>query len=135
MRGRKPKPTHLKMLEGSRKDRINRSEPKPRPIRPTCPKWLSPAARKHWLRLAPELELAGLLTVVDGPALAGLCSALALAQQAETKPAIGPWHTVRFKSWQQIRQFAIEFGLTPSSRSRLSLTAPIDEEDLERMID
>ena len=99
------------------------------------PRWLSQDAKRVWQRLAPELEYMGILTVVDGPILAGLCSALAIAKQAETKPAIGPWHTVRFKAWQQVRQFAIEFGLTPSSRSRLSLTAPIDDDDLERMID
>ena len=63
MRGRKPKPTALKLLEGNPgKRRINGSEPKPPASRPTCPAHLSPSAKAEWKRLAEALNRIGLLT-------------------------------------------------------------------------
>jgi len=49
MRGRKPKPTQLKLLEGNRGHRpINGAEPKPPGAQPTCPTHLSPTAKAEW---------------------------------------------------------------------------------------
>jgi phage terminase small subunit len=42
--GTKPKPTKLKLIEGVGKHRINHDEPKPRPVAPECPDFLSDTA-------------------------------------------------------------------------------------------
>lgn len=47
-RGRKPKPTAMKELEGNPgKHPLNTSEPKPTKKAPACPKWLEPEAKKE----------------------------------------------------------------------------------------
>lgn len=49
MRGRKPKPTNLKILEGNPGKRpLNLKEPKPLQIAPECPKWLKTLAKDIW---------------------------------------------------------------------------------------
>ena len=69
-RGRKPKPTAMKELEGNPgKHPLNTSEPKPNKKAPACPKWLEPEAKKEWRRLAKQMEAIGILTEVD---MAGL---------------------------------------------------------------
>ena len=47
-RGRKPKPTAMKELEGyPGKHPLNTSEPKPNKKAPACPKWLEPEAKER----------------------------------------------------------------------------------------
>lgn len=75
-RGRKPKPTAMKELEGNPgKHPLNTSEPKPNKKAPACPKWLEPEAKKEWRRLAKQMEAIGILTEVDMAAFAGYCQA------------------------------------------------------------
>ena len=81
MRGRKPKPTHLKLLHGSRRP-INKHEPKPKLERPPCPARLCPEAKKAWREIVPELERLGLLTTIDGQALARYCDMHAIYVEA-----------------------------------------------------
>lgn len=65
-RGRKPKPTALKKLEGNPGKRpLNELEPMPRVSMLRCPNWLEPEAKKEWRRLAPVLIDAGILTGAD----------------------------------------------------------------------
>lgn len=46
-RGRKPKPTAVKMLEGNPGKRsLNAGEPKPEKKAPRCPSWLEDEAKK-----------------------------------------------------------------------------------------
>ena len=48
-RGRTPKPTAIKQLEGNPgKRQLNTNEPKPKQKAPTCPKWLDDEAKKEW---------------------------------------------------------------------------------------
>ena len=76
--GRKPRPTHLKILEGNPGKRsLTKNEPKPRPVNPTQPDWLLREAKAEWRRVVPELERMGLLTTVDRAALATYCQAWA----------------------------------------------------------
>ena len=76
-RGRKPKPTAMKELEGNPgKHPLNTSEPKPNKKAPACPKWLEPEAKKEWRRLAKQMEAIGILTEVDMAAFAGYCQAM-----------------------------------------------------------
>jgi P27 family predicted phage terminase small subunit len=100
-----------------------------------------PEAKREWSRIVPELERLGLLTLVDRGALAAYCQAYGRAVQAEKtllKEGLNfttpngyiqqrPEVAIAQKSWQAVRAFAAEFGLTPSARSRLSVQKPEDE--------
>jgi phage terminase small subunit len=78
VRGRKPKPTALKVLEGNPGKRpLNEKEPQPKRQAPRCPSWLEPEAKKEWKRMAKTLEAIGVLTQVDKAAFAGYCQAYA----------------------------------------------------------
>lgn len=153
-RGRKPKPTALKVLEGNPGKRpLNTDEPKPKKKAPKCPSWLEPEAKKEWRRMSKTLEQIGVLTQVDGAAFAGYCQAYARWREAEeflTK------HGTIFKTpsgyIQQVPQVSIaqtylkimkdfcsEFGLTPSARTRIKAdieTGKSDDpmEDILRMV-
>ena len=79
IRGRKPKPTALKLLEGNPGKRpINEHEPIPPKGTVKCPTWLEPEAKKERKRLAPSLEAMGVLTQADLTAFAGYCQAYRL---------------------------------------------------------
>lgn len=135
-RGPAPKPTPLKVLAGNPgHQKLNRSEPKPRPVAPKCPSWLDKGARAEWRRIAPELERIGLLTTIDMAALAGYCQSYstwkaateALAEHGLTYTAANgnirqrPEVTIASKALAEVRQFCQQFGLTPSARSRMML--------------
>ena len=52
VRGRKPKPTAIKLLEGNPGTRpLTESEPTPPKGQIKCPTWLMPEAKKEWKRL------------------------------------------------------------------------------------
>ncbi len=84
VRGRKPKPTAIKELEGNPGKRpLNGHEPVPPKSTIRCPNWLETEAKKEWKRLAPALEAMGVLTAVDITAFAGYCQAYARWKEAE----------------------------------------------------
>ena len=65
-RGRKPKPTAVKVLEGNPGKRsLNTAEPKPEKKAPRCPSWLEDEAKKEWKRMSKQLEQLGILTEID----------------------------------------------------------------------
>lgn len=139
-RGPAPKPTALRVIEGNPSRRpLNKLEPRPRPARPPCPRWLLVDARKEWHRLVPELERLGLLTIVDGAALAAYCQEWGRYVDAQhqlarygalMKPTASgyiqenPYATVARKALQAVKAFAAEFGLTPASRTRIAAPPP-----------
>ena len=142
--GRKPKPTELKILEGNPGKRaLPAGEPKPQPVAPTMPRGLPPLARKFWREHAPKLEALGILTEVDGPAFAMAALHYALAREAaqaiKDEGLVGvdinglkrkhPLLQVLRDNSGAFRQWCAEFGLTPSSRSRLSIPEPAEEDD------
>ena len=68
MKGRRPKPTHLKVISGNPGKRpLNLHEPKPAPAMPTCPAHLNPSAKEEWKRLARQLYHLGLSAASTGP--------------------------------------------------------------------
>jgi P27 family predicted phage terminase small subunit len=137
MAGRRPTPTSLKLLNGNPGKRsLNKHEPKFSGI-PSCPKHLDKAARTEWKRVASELTATGLLTTVDRAALAAYCAAWSRWTDAEINiqkfgtvikspksgfPIQNPYVGVANTALDQMRKFAVEFGMTPSSRSRISVT-------------
>ena len=140
MRGRKPKPTALKIAEGNPgKRRINHAEPKPPRSLPDCPAHLSAEAKAEWRRLAKSLNVIGLLTQVDRTTMAGYCQCYGRWVEAELKlaetPAIlrmpsgyiqqSPWLTIAHKQLELMAKYMVELGLTPASRSRLAIQMDI----------
>lgn len=145
-RGPAPIPTAVKLMSGNPGKRpLNRNEPKPEQAAPTCPAWLSERGRAEWQRIVPELSALGLLTRVDRAALICYVEAVADLQDAtellakEGKVAVAqsgykmphPACTLKRQAMQAIRNFAAEFGLSPASRSRISVPAPADGPDNE----
>ncbi len=133
-RGRKPKPTAIKVLEGNPGKRaLSQYEPKPEKKAPRCPTWLEAEAKKEWKRTAKQLEQLGILTEVDMAAFAGYCQAYARWKEAEefitkhgtiVKTPSGYWQQVPQVSIAQtylkiMSRFCEQFGLTPSARSRI----------------
>lgn len=133
-RGRKPKPTALKILEGNPGKRpINENEPIPPKGTVKCPTWLEPEAKKEWKRLAPSLEAMGVLTQVDLTAFAGYCQAYARWREAEEfltqhgsifKTPSGyvqqvPQVSIAQQNLKIMQSFCAEFGLTPATRARI----------------
>lgn len=137
MAGRRPKPTALKELQGNPGHRpLNKREPKPTGT-PTCPRHLDEEAKKEWKRISAELTTLGLLTSVDRAALAAYCAAYSRWVKAEESiqrfgavikspksgfPIQNPYVSVANTALDHMRKFAIEFGLTPASRTRLQVS-------------
>ena len=96
MRGRKPKPTYIKVITGNLGNRpLNVNEPRPEPATPNCPAELRPAAQREWHHLAGELGKLRVLTNLDRGALAAYCSAYVLwAEAIEAIPYATPWSGV-----------------------------------------
>lgn len=134
-RGRKPKPAELKILEGSRRDRVEPDSPLPIRELPECPHHLvdDDEAREEWDRMVALLDRMGVLSQTDGAALSIYCSiysrwvkakaelkagSLTIATDnggEKTNPAVG----IAERCEAQMRAYLTEFGCTPSSRGRL----------------
>ena len=149
--GRKPKPPHLKVVEGN---------PGKRPIRhgvtvaaapPDEPDWRQSfqvthgpraddnkrarhVAREEWRRVVPVLAGAGILTRIDQAVLADYCVAVARLDQAERTisregmTVLGQRGTQKHPALTAANQYrtAIKFyigelGLSPSSRGRIDI--------------
>jgi P27 family predicted phage terminase small subunit len=136
LRGPAPRPTALRVLEGNPSKRpLNRSEPKPRAKTPPCPDHLDELAKAEWKRLVRIIRHMRLLTEADYMALANLCQAYSRMVKAERKLAEAgllyktqsgyvqqsPLLSVINTSVETITKLCREFGLTPSSRSRIQL--------------
>lgn len=120
-RGPKPKPTALRILEGDQPCRINFNEPKFGDANAEAPLWLAGLAREHWDELAPILSRARVLSDADRSNLALLCM---LYQRWRTDPGNN-------KAIDQYVRLSLEFGLTPSSRSRIKAPPEKPKDDLE----
>ena len=75
MRGPKPTPTVLKLIQGNPGKRpLNLSDGVNPPIQiPAPPKWLSNHAVKEWRRIGAELAQLGLIAEIDKASLATYC--------------------------------------------------------------
>lgn len=146
IRGPAPLPTAVKQLRGNPgKRQLNEREPRPAAERvPSAPRWMSPGAKGQWRKLAPRLHAAGLLTEVDALGLAMLCEAagqyvewkeivaregaLAVSDQGNVyqHPAVALMNRAR----ADVLKWAVQFGMTPSARSRIALEKMEEEESL-----
>jgi P27 family predicted phage terminase small subunit len=143
-RGPAPTPSSLKLLRGNPGRRpVESSTIQPDATPPECPDWLDPVAKDHWASLAPRLVKLGLLTSIDGDSFAAYCQAYAEFREAtetlrdegrdqHTKTGyLSPHPAVarQRSAWAAMKTFAALFGLDPSSRARIQLPGPAEEED------
>ena len=140
--GRKPKPTKLKLLTGTAQPcRMNDKEPKPKSDNIKMPAGLSEKAKKCWRLVAKQLTDAGVLTNLDVHALAMYCEVFTRWQDANEKlakfgpvikapsgfPVQSPYLQISNKSFDQMKSMLVEFGMTPSSRTRVSV---VDQQEV-----
>lgn len=136
MKGRPPKPTRLKLLQGARV-RGRKAEPKPVIGVPVMPDHLTDYAAAEWHRQIPLLTQMRVLTLADIGALEILCMAYAEYREAndelkhgttyETTTQAGdvmirprPEVMMRSDAFRRYRALLVEFGLTPSARAKVS---------------
>lgn len=135
-------PTSLKLIRGNPGKRaINKREPQPSAKAPRCPDFLDEIAKREWSRMLPILKRMKVLTEADGVALANLCQALSTmiqAQEALSKSGLlvkaqsgwvqqSPLVSVVQSQMKIVNQLCGEFGLTPSSRSRITTASEPDK--------
>lgn len=144
MPGRKPKPTHLKVLEGNPgKQKLPKGEPIPESEMPSPPEHLDDYAKEEWERLSQGLYSLGLLYQVDMAVFAAYCGAYSRWRSAEEQLnkivhekgalagliqasknkviAQNVLVNVSRNAAQDMVKYAVEFGLTPSARARLAI--------------
>jgi P27 family predicted phage terminase small subunit len=137
MKGRKPTPTMLKVLSGNPGKRpLNEHEPVAPQGVPEPPAWLDAEAKAEWDRVTADLAGMGLLSRADRPALTALCVAWSRWVEAEAQvkkfgtvvkspekgfPMKSPYLSIADQALETMRKLMVEFGLTPSSRSRIKI--------------
>jgi phage terminase small subunit len=121
-RGPRPTPSRVKEIQGNAGKRpLNKNEPKPLPSIPECPAHLDEEARAEWDRIAPELHRLQILARIDRAALAAYCQSWSRWIDAEKNyPIQSPYLSIANTAIDQMRRFLTEFGMSPSSRSRIN---------------
>jgi P27 family predicted phage terminase small subunit len=129
----------LKVLAGNPGHRaVNANEPRPKAVLPKCPPVLDGEAKAEWRRMARKLHDLGLLSEIDGAALTTYCLTWARLVDAEGKlrqhgtvvispngfPVQSPYLAIATKATEQLVRILVEFGMTPSSRSRIHVAPP-----------
>lgn len=133
-RGAKPKPHELKVIAGTaRKDRTNEDAPDPEfdNIHPT--RKLTEAERECWDEIVPELARNRIVRNTDCVALTMLVEAYSIYRQALKEleenglvaegslgqTVVSPQFKNVATAMKQMQSILPEFGMTPSSRSRI----------------
>lgn len=150
--GRKPAPTALKLVKGNPGKRaMNKNEAKVELAQPSPPAFLNDDAKVEWGRVIDRLYSAGLMTELDRAVLAAYCQAYgrwaqaerALARMAEKDPlnsalmvkttngnaVQNPLVGTANKAKADMVRYALEFGMSPSARSRVNAKPDDHEKD------
>jgi len=135
--GRHPLPTVLKILRGTdRADRLPKNEAAPKSKIPKPPPHVQGIALVEWKRISRQLHKLKLLTAIDGTALAAYCIEYERWADANDKlrthGTVGktkngqfiqsPFLSIANRAGCEMRKWLIEFGMTPSARSRVDVT-------------
>lgn len=141
MRGRKPKPTVMKLVQGNPGRRpINKDEPKPPSMDAACPAELTdPVSQREWAEtIVPAIER-GQITSAERVMAIAHCELWAtwrsqitdaarhphvVATGANNYPTPNPARGMANKTLQLLLKVDAELGLTPTSRTRVSASAP-----------
>ena len=132
-RGPKPIPTALKKLAGNPGKRaLPENEPQYEVEIPDCPEHLDEVAKAEWERMAKAMHAAGVLTKADRAVMAAYCESWSLYVRASVDvqtygtvlvspksglPFASPHLNVMTTAMKQLRAYAVELGLSPSSRA------------------
>ena len=141
------KPTKLKLIQGTlQKSKLVESEPMPNRKIPDPPGHLNDIAKEEHERMSEVLYNLGLLTEIDGTALAAYCEAYSVWVEACTvrnelgadwmtettvngntiqRPIVGIINQAR----KAMKDFLVEFGMTPASRSKVSAKKSEDKKN------
>lgn len=143
-RGRPPVPTKVKEMRGTlRKHRVQQNEPAPKSEIPGMPDILDRLGRQEWRRIVPLLDELSLLSRIDRAALTGYCQAYSefwrmerdIQQFGYTQLSDKGWEAprpqvaIRDAALKRMHQYLREFGLSPSSRTRLSVPEKEEKDD------
>lgn len=147
-KGRKPTPSHLKVVRGTdRADRRNNAEPRPRRELPSAPAHMTDRGREAWGYVVGILDRMGVLTEADALMVELLCEARSdwLSARDEIIAAGGETYTtdaglikahpavaMRNDAARRMQSLLSEFGMSPSSRSKVSAKDQDDEQDPAR---
>lgn len=164
MRGRKPKPTSRQIAEGDPRKKGKRklaekqaSEPEAKRGLPACPSHLTGRAVQAWKFWVAELEQMNLDSRPDAMMLEGACVNYQRAVQADlviqeqgitveepvtnklgelvgVKVKKHPACEVSARAWSLVKAFCSEFGLSPVSRTRLTIDKSEKADDLMEML-
>lgn len=137
-------PTALKVLHGTREDRINRAEPVPSDVPVEAPATLTCEALAVWERLAPDRIRCGVLTAWDVDAFALFCEAVVLAHAAAAYAGehIGDRIVAGAQSPVSRLREAVavcstlgsRFGWTPGDRSKIVVGGEEKGDQKERLL-
>lgn len=143
--GRKPKPTYMKKLDGNPGGRSLKKrelrEPKPILGYPKMPMRLTISARPYWKEVCDLLNDMRVLSITDALSIAALCEAYAdfvIATKdleeagcrfyestndktGQTMIKAHPAVAIKDAADRRMRMWLTEFGLTPSSRCRITV--------------
>lgn len=134
--GRKQTPSNVREIKGNPgKRKINKTEPKPKDGVPTCPSLLCDVAKREWKRLSSKLGDLGLLTEVDRAPFMAYCHSYAMYAKAVKEinakglmvkgyrgPKVkNPAISIANKHVEIMIKLASEFGMTPASRTKISI--------------
>ena len=135
MKGRKPKPTAVKIAEGRRGHKpLPRNEPKPpRDVSLAPPDYLDTLGKAEWRRIARELDSSGVYTAWDKQTLVAYCQAYSewreatrvLAREGSVVPStkgtmmVSPWVRIRRDAAAAMVKYGAMFGLNPCDRARI----------------
>lgn len=153
--GRKPKPTETKRLSGNPGKRAlpaAASQAQRSQRAPAAPAWLPAEAKAEWRRVARLLTATRVLAASDESALALYCEAYARyrAALAEITQHDGslrltvdtgtgsikphPALTIMNQAQSAMRAFLVEFGMTPSSRTRVPTPKTTEPSEFEQFL-
>ena len=142
MKGRKPKPTELKLIDGNPGHRpIPAGAPVPTAV-PDCPAFLPPEAKAEWARFTQELETMGLVTLLDRSTLASYCEDFALWVEAmghvrarglvvkttRGNPIQNPYLAIANAAKERMLKVLELFGGSASARTRIKALEPTTED-------
>ncbi len=143
-RGRKPKPTTLRILQGKAGHRpINSAEPQPKAGKPKMPVNVSrvPIAKSCWTWLVAELDAMKTLTTADAKIVEFFAvtyghwrtatkaiEAGGLTYETEVdgdhRIIVRPEVAVAAQTVARLESLGAELGLSPSSRTRIKINKP-----------
>lgn len=143
-RGPAPEPSAIRLIKGNpSKKPINRAEPRPDAVIPDCPGHLDKRAKQEWATLCPILSRMRVLTEADYMALANLCQEWSTMVQCQMQinevgmlvegpsgqPIQNPLMRTVKDCMANITLLGREFGLTPSSRGRISVEPEVQKKN------